>query len=712
MSVQPRLAGGPLSESDYQSLDGRWISKQCADAALLRRVVSVDGAEIVGKSGRAGDYSGIVIPYIWPGEASVRLERIRRDHPDREQGHDGKLRERGKYMGPPGCGNILYIPPGVAEWYLHDSRMPIVIVEGEFKTLALWRLAWHGLGESAESPAFLPVGLQGVWNWRGTVGKTNDEHGSRVNVKGVIADMARILWEGRRVVIVFDKNVGTNMDVAYARKSLTNELMERHVGEVAWFGWPAELEAEINGIDDLLAARGPEPVIKLFAKAKVIRDKAKRKPTAAEAVAPGWGAKLLEGDRGPKPLLANVMIALRWSEEFKDALAYDEFSVRTVATRGTIWDAEPCDWTDFHDAKLADWMQHQRIDVSPAVCTQAVEVVARDRAFHPVREYLRRQEWDGERRLDEMMIRYFGAKDDAGGYARAVGAKWMISAVARVMEPGCQADHCLIFQGLQGLGKSTALRTLAGDDWFNDDVEDLGSKDSAMQIHGKWIIELGELDAVVSARSEMSRVKAFITRRIDHFRPPYGRRTADFPRQCVFAGSINKEEYLRDETGARRFWPVKCTKADVRGLARDRDQLWAEARSRYEAGEPWWLDSPELTSAAEAEQEKRFEVDPWEQLVWDYMEGARAAWLQGGNPLEAFGVGVEEILEKGIKKKAEAWTRFDRTRVVAIMRMRGFELKQVRQFDSDGKPVLGPNGKQLRPYRFEWPEAAAAIAGK
>src|SRR6185503_9933018 len=141
------------------------------------------------------------------------------------------------------------------------------------------------------------------------------------------------------------------------------------------------------------------------------------------------------------------------------------------------------------------------------------------------------------------------------------------------MEPGCQADHCLILQGEQGLRKSTALRALAGD-WFTDQVGDLANKDSQQQIHGVWIVEFSELEQVLGVRAELAIVKAFITRRVDRFRPPYDRRPQDFPRQCVFAGSVNLQTPLRDETGARRFWTVSCGNVDAWRLERDRDQLW------------------------------------------------------------------------------------------------------------------------------------------
>ena len=134
-----------------------------------------------------------------------------------------------------------------------------------------------------------------------------------------------------------------------------------------------------------------------------------------------------------------------------------------------------------------------------------------------------------------------------------------------------------------------------------------------MHMQGVWIIEIAELDAI--GKAEVSRIKAFLTRTTDRFRPPYGRYTIEVPRQCVFAGTVNPDTYLRDETGNRRFWPVRCGTIDIEALARDRDQLWAEAVARFRAGAIWWLDTPELIAAATAEQDKRYQADAWDDLI-------------------------------------------------------------------------------------------------
>ena len=211
-----------------------------------------------------------------------------------------------------------------------------------------------------------------------------------------------------------------------------------------------------------------------------------------------------------KPILANAITALRGADEWKGALAYDDFALRTVALRAPPWmsaDVQaPFPWTTSDDILATNWFQHQGICVPQHVAGPAVEVVAKDRRIHPVREYLQSLTWDGTSRLRSWLTKYLGVEPSL--YAAAVGTRWMISAVARILSPGVKADTCLILEGPQGIKKSTALRVL-GEPWFTDQIPELGSKDAAIQIHGVWIIEIAELESM--ARTEVGRVKAFMS---------------------------------------------------------------------------------------------------------------------------------------------------------------------------------------------------------
>jgi hypothetical protein len=213
--------GGPLTESDYTTLAASWITREIADAAMLRRVSSLDGRDIVGQKGKR-DCAGLLFPYYWPGESSAHAHRVRRDNPEWTE-RDGRRKAVTKYLAAPGSGNRLYIPPGVSLAQLQDGAVPMAIVEGEKKALALWRLAHH----ECEPPRFIPIAIPGVWSWRGVVGKTGGPKGERLDVKGPILDLNRIAWPKRTVYIVFDANVHSNDSVNWARKGLARELTGR-----------------------------------------------------------------------------------------------------------------------------------------------------------------------------------------------------------------------------------------------------------------------------------------------------------------------------------------------------------------------------------------------------------------------------------------------------------------------------------------------------
>jgi putative DNA primase/helicase len=251
----PGLCGQALTRADYDALATRWIDRDTATQHFIRRADSATGSAVVGRNGRGGgDYSGLLIPYLLPGTGQIRDYRLRRDHPDVERG-----KPRAKYVSPPGRGNMLYFPVGTDPAWLMDSSLPVVITEGEFKTMALMRAALH----DRDRPRWLSVGLGGVWNWRGRIGRTNDADGNRVDLRGPIPDLARIGWDDRRVLIIFDADLAEKEQVQIARAMLTKELSAR-AARVSWFRWPEDRPAEAKGIDDLLAALGPQKVLPLI----------------------------------------------------------------------------------------------------------------------------------------------------------------------------------------------------------------------------------------------------------------------------------------------------------------------------------------------------------------------------------------------------------------------------------------------------------------
>jgi predicted P-loop ATPase/phage/plasmid primase-like uncharacterized protein len=439
------------------------------------------------------------------------------------------------------------------------------------------------------------------------------------------------------------------------------------------------------GIDfnDVLQRNGDQAVRDLIAGAQV-----------ADTSSSAWRHGLLLNDEGePRPILANAMHALRRAPEWDGVLWHDGFATVTVAREVPPWAAGSKDWTDTpwsdrDDYLVAEWLQRQEIMVPASVAGQAVETVARDRLFHPVREYLDGLVWDGLPRLDTWLVTYLGAVDTL--YIRAIGARWLISAVARIYVPGCQADCALILEGPQGIRKSSALAVLARP-WFTDRLSDLGSKDAAMETRGVWIIELAELDTM--SRAEVGTIKAFMSRRQDRFRPPYGKRLVDLPRQCVFAGSINPEGgYLKDATGGRRFWPVVCGTIDLDALEHDRDQLWAEARDCFQRHEPWWLETRDLEALAAEQQAERYQGDAWDDPIRVYLDH-ETEWMENGygeqrpfrrpraEPLSD--VSVAEVLEQALRIERGRWSQTDQNRVVRCLVSMGF--KQYRTNRDHGR---------------------------
>jgi putative DNA primase/helicase len=355
----------------------------------------------------------------------------------------------------------------------------------------------------------------------------------------------------------------------------------------------------------------------------------------------------------PRPTLRNAVDALSAALERPEDHAHDDpappASIRldTFGARVMV-DGEAL--SDVRDSLTAIWLDRRHaIRVSSALAGEATRTIAARHAYHPVRDYLRGLEWDGNPRAETWLPRLLGVEDSE--LHRAYSLAFLISCVARVHDPGCKVDTVLLLLGQQGAKKSSALRALVGSAWFADTAIDIHDKDARQALPGVWVYEWGELDAV--KRSEQSAVKAFLSTQVDHFRPSYGRYMVDVPRQTVFVGSSNEPEPLSDPTGSRRFWPVTVGPIDLVSIADERDQLWAEAAHAYTHGAHWWLDSDREIERAEAAHSHTTQ-DPWTVAVVEYVR------LYG--PCTS-----SEVLEKALGRPVAAQQRSDTSRVAAIL---------------------------------------------
>lgn len=368
----------------------------------------------------------------------------------------------------------------------------------------------------------------------------------------------------------------------------------------------------------------------------------------------------------------NIALYLTHHPAWERRLAWDDFAGRVVM----LEDAPQCGGLlvpkkgqpldDHHLTAVSWWLDSETARHFSREHVQAgVAMASRVNTVHPLRDYLieRRKAWDATSRVATFASTYLGCDDTP--YTRAVAKMWLISCVARGIAPGCQVDHMIVLEGKQGANKTSALRLLAKQ-WFCPSLPDLrDDKAASERVQGSWICEIGELDALRGASA--TRVKDFLTRTFDRYRPAYGRHVIDRPRSCVFAGSTNEHVYLVDHSGGRRFWPLRVavTKPiDREALARDVDLIWAEAAVMHECGEVWWP-SAELTETLSDEQEARYMPDEWEQKISEWCEHQDE-------------VAVADVLGQCLSIEPGKWTQADQSRVARALLRLGYVRKQRR----------------------------------
>jgi len=335
--------------------------------------------------------------------------------------------------------------------------------------------------------------------------------------------------------------------------------------------------------------------------------------------------------------LSNMVTILDGLSCWSKVFAFDELAEQIMVlrplpgSRGNPNFHNPRSLRDDDTSKVRIWLnRHLKwATVNRNDVFDAIQLAARETTISPIRHYIEELPSMSVNEARDFLtdvlnthfsLRRYGEHPDAIRYSELVFRKWLISAVARALRPACKADHVLILEGAQGAGKSTAIRILCGDAYFGDSLPKLDSKDAADYVRGKWIIELAELSSV--SKTEVEHVKAFITRTEEKFRPAYGRNEIAYQRRCVFIGTTNRTDYLRDETGNRRFWPIKLETVNLDAIEKDRDRIWAAAKALYDAGEQWWLTDAEAV-LAEAQQERRTAVDPLYDEVAEWLSSTK-----------------------------------------------------------------------------------------
>jgi putative DNA primase/helicase len=386
-----------------------------------------------------------------------------------------------------------------------------------------------------------------------------------------------------------------------------------------------------------------------------------------------WEAGLVRSRGRVVNTFANLCTILRHAPRFAGKITWNEMAFSVCFEGRPVADGDIGRWRELLEREHG---------ISPGADSirLASQTVAEEHRVHPVKEYLLRQEWDGAERLNSVAQVILGAE---GELPALMVRKWFLSAVARALRPGCKVDTALVLVGPQGAKKSTFFSVLAGE-WFTDTHVDLSSKDAFLQLAGAWVVEWGEIERVTGRRGA-DEIKSFMSSRADRFRPPYGRALVEVPRTCVVVGSTNQSTFLDDETGSRRFWCVRVPG----GVAIDqlrawRDQLWAEARAAFDAGEVWWLD---------ADEEKAREEDAETHTVDDSWEAKLARWASSQT---AQNFTADEVLRGAFSLEPKDQTKGAAMRMGRALVKLGWERRK-------GRPVrVVDGGTKTLPPAWLW----------
>lgn len=358
------------------------------------------------------------------------------------------------------------------------------------------------------------------------------------------------------------------------------------------------------------------------------------------------------------PNHANIVYVLQHDPLYAaDRIWHDEFYDKVLIANSPVRQ-----WRDEDDTQTAVDMQSRFWirNASTSTVAAAVRYVARQRSRHCVRDWMNTLVWDGTPRIETAFEDYWGA--DGSAYIKAASRNFLIGIPARIYLPGCKLDTMPVFEGAQGIKKSTALAVLGGE-WTLTSSRSVESVEFFKALRGKLIVEIGEMQSF--SRADRSAVKNMLSTPIDTYRPSFGRHAVDYPRQSVFCGTVNGDEWADDDTGLRRFWPIACTEIDIPALVAARDQLFAEAVALFKAGASWWEMPGDETQAVQLDRQHQ---DIWTQTILEWLE---TQFLPDG-------VSIRDILSHACKVLPDRQDRSAQLRVGRVLRLNGWNKRKAR----------------------------------
>lgn len=547
----------------------------------------------------------------------------------------------------------------------------VVLVEGEKARRAVAELlpgyvavTWPGGSKAVSRVAWTPLRGRKVLVWP-------DADGPGTQAAEAICAILAAIGCGLRVVDTTGQPDGWDAADALAEGWDTRQTVEWIKARVRSYTPPPEAqrpEPPPEPVARPIASDAPKRRLRSIPGGKTDGNTAKAPDTREQqdmAWFQVWEQLNLDRNNNGAPLtnLNNAVRVLEQHPMFRGRIWFDEFHQKYFTDFET---GEIREWSDNEDLKATLYMQRALglSKMSDDMVHRALILVARRNVRNEPRDWMESLQWDGEDRVATFLTTYFGAADNE--YTRAASRNFWVGMIARVFDPGCKVDNMLVLESEQGAGKSSALAVIGGK-WYAEAHESVMSKDFYMTLQGKFLVEIGEMDAF--SRAEANKVKQVITCTTDRFRAPYERSAQDYPRHNIFVGTTNDDAYLRDPTGGRRFWPVRCGKViDGDLLALDREQLFAEAVELYRSGEPWWYMPVDETRE---QQESRRVADVWEEAIAFFVSSRTEVTLAA-------------VLEYGLNLEMNKITTQDQNRAARALRALGWENTAATR---DGKRV-------------------------